>query len=65
MTNIALNLNVNFDRKVLSGSTQLTVERVDKSANEIVSSCPKVNWVPSGSQLYLNTHFPAVTAEQN
>ncbi|KAH1014580.1 hypothetical protein HUJ05_012433 [Dendroctonus ponderosae] len=43
VTNIALNLNVNFDRKVLSGSTQLTVERVDKSANEIILDTLKLH----------------------
>lgn len=36
VTHIALNLNVNFDRKVLSGSTELTVEKVDETVNEVI-----------------------------
>ncbi|XP_066142815.1 leukotriene A-4 hydrolase isoform X2 [Euwallacea fornicatus] len=36
VTNIALNLSVNFDRKIFSGTTELTVEKVDKSIKEVI-----------------------------
>lgn len=37
VTAISLNLNVNFDRKILSGSAELTVKKVDKTVKEIAS----------------------------
>lgn len=33
---IAINLNVNFDKKILSGDVNLTVEKADKTASELV-----------------------------
>ncbi|KAF7284359.1 hypothetical protein GWI33_022147 [Rhynchophorus ferrugineus] len=36
VTNLALNLNVNFDRKIISGTTELTVEKIDKTVNEVI-----------------------------
>ncbi|XP_050305919.1 leukotriene A-4 hydrolase [Anthonomus grandis grandis] len=43
VTSIGLNLNVNFDKKVLSGTAELGVERVDKSINEIILDSLKLN----------------------
>ncbi|KAL1513959.1 hypothetical protein ABEB36_003296 [Hypothenemus hampei] len=43
VTNISINLNVNFDRKVLSGNAQLTVEKVDQSVEEVILDSIKLN----------------------
>lgn len=37
VTDIFLNLNVNFDTKVLSGNVNLTVKKINEEANEVVS----------------------------
>lgn len=37
VTNVSINLNVNFHSKILMGSVQLNVEKKDDSVNEVVS----------------------------
>ncbi|XP_030745721.1 leukotriene A-4 hydrolase isoform X2 [Sitophilus oryzae] len=43
VVNISLNLNVNFDKKILSGTTELTVEKIDKTVNEVILDTMKLN----------------------
>lgn len=38
VTYIFLNLDVNFEKKILSGYVDLTVIKIDKNVNEIVST---------------------------
>ncbi|CAH1169848.1 unnamed protein product [Phaedon cochleariae] len=40
---ICLNLNINFDSKILSGNVVLTVEKLDESATELVLDSFKLN----------------------
>ncbi len=37
MTDVALNLDLDFERKVFDGSATLTLEKVDKNAKKLVS----------------------------
>ncbi|CAH0551641.1 unnamed protein product [Brassicogethes aeneus] len=43
ITNIELNLSVNFDKKKLSGNVHLSVKKVDESVNEIILDTLKLS----------------------
>ncbi|XP_060532916.1 leukotriene A-4 hydrolase [Cylas formicarius] len=43
VTNIAINLNVNFDKKILAGSVELTVKKVSEGVTEVVLDALKLN----------------------
>lgn len=38
ITYIVLNLNINFDKKILSGNVNLTVQKLQDSVDEVVSN---------------------------
>ncbi|KAJ8963063.1 hypothetical protein NQ318_018527 [Aromia moschata] len=43
VTEILINLNVNFDKKILLGDVELSVKKIDESVNEIILDTSKLN----------------------